>query len=150
MKISFLLFIASATLFAQNPPPVEIELMTYPEIYSAIHEQGKTTVIIYNGGTEQPFSFNGLPDGSLKSASAMFLDDESTLPAIYITDPLDQSVYQVTLAGTFRYRFRSADPTAFRQLSGVFVDQDRVFVASGSLVYTFALNDTAGTPTPGP
>jgi creatinine amidohydrolase len=33
--------------------PIEIELMTYPEIYSAIHEQGKTTVIIYNGGTEQ-------------------------------------------------------------------------------------------------
>jgi creatinine amidohydrolase len=33
--------------------PVEIELMTYPEIYSAIHEQGKTTVIVFNGGTEQ-------------------------------------------------------------------------------------------------
>src|SRR5206468_6866184 len=32
---------------------VEIELMTYPEIYSAIHNQGKTTVLIYNGGTEQ-------------------------------------------------------------------------------------------------
>ena len=32
---------------------VNIELMTYPEIYSAIHEQGKTTVLIYNGGTEQ-------------------------------------------------------------------------------------------------
>src|SRR6059036_4124082 len=32
---------------------VEIELMTYPEIYSAIHDQGKTTVLIYNGGTEQ-------------------------------------------------------------------------------------------------
>src|SRR5213083_1015748 len=32
---------------------VEIELMTYPEIYSAIHQQGKTTVLIYNGGTEQ-------------------------------------------------------------------------------------------------
>src|SRR5437762_13985466 len=38
---------------AQDAPPVEIELMTYAEIYSAIHEQGKTTVIIYNGGTEQ-------------------------------------------------------------------------------------------------
>src|SRR2546425_9958739 len=38
---------------AQNLPPVEIELMTYAEIYSAIHQQGKTTVIIYNGGTEQ-------------------------------------------------------------------------------------------------
>jgi Uncharacterized protein, putative amidase len=33
--------------------PVEIELMTYPEIYSAIHQQGKTTVIVFNGGTEQ-------------------------------------------------------------------------------------------------
>ena len=32
---------------------VEIELMTYPEIYSAIHDQGKTTVLVYNGGTEQ-------------------------------------------------------------------------------------------------
>src|SRR5260221_5114247 len=52
MKALFLLFI-STSLFAQSPPPVEIELMTYPEIYSAIHEQGKTTVIIYNGGTEQ-------------------------------------------------------------------------------------------------
>ena len=27
--------------------------MTYPEIYSAIHQQGKTTVLVYNGGTEQ-------------------------------------------------------------------------------------------------
>ena len=27
--------------------------MTSPEVYSAIHEQGKTTVLIFNGGTEQ-------------------------------------------------------------------------------------------------
>lgn len=27
--------------------------MTYAEVYSAIHEQGKTTVLVYNGGTEQ-------------------------------------------------------------------------------------------------
>jgi creatinine amidohydrolase/Fe(II)-dependent formamide hydrolase-like protein len=32
---------------------VDIELMTYPEIYAAIHEQGKTTVLVVNGGTEQ-------------------------------------------------------------------------------------------------
>src|SRR5437867_5152117 len=32
---------------------VEIELMTYPEIYIAIHDLGKTTVLVYNGGTEQ-------------------------------------------------------------------------------------------------
>src|ERR1700716_3502805 len=30
-----------------------MERMTYPEIYSAIHEKGKTTVLVYNGGTEQ-------------------------------------------------------------------------------------------------
>lgn len=27
--------------------------MTYPEVYSAIHDEGKTTVLIFNGGTEQ-------------------------------------------------------------------------------------------------
>src|SRR5437870_12735790 len=32
---------------------VEIELMAYPEIYSAIHDHGKTTVLLYNSGTEQ-------------------------------------------------------------------------------------------------
>jgi creatinine amidohydrolase/Fe(II)-dependent formamide hydrolase-like protein len=33
-------------------PPVNLELMTYAEVASAIH-QGKTTVLVYNGGTEQ-------------------------------------------------------------------------------------------------
>jgi len=32
---------------------VDIELLTWPEIYKAIHEQGKTTAILFNGGTEQ-------------------------------------------------------------------------------------------------
>jgi len=33
--------------------PVEIELLTHTEIYDAIHNRGKTTVLIFNGGTEQ-------------------------------------------------------------------------------------------------
>jgi len=37
----------------ENAAQVEIELMTYPEIYAAIHEQGKTTVLVVNGGIEQ-------------------------------------------------------------------------------------------------
>lgn len=37
----------------RNEEPVEIELMTHTEIYSAIHQRGKTTVLVYNGGTEQ-------------------------------------------------------------------------------------------------
>jgi creatinine amidohydrolase len=48
-----LLFLFCSLLFAQSKDLVEIELMTYPEIYSAIHEKGKTTVLVYNGGTEQ-------------------------------------------------------------------------------------------------
>src|SRR5947208_12956532 len=51
--IIFAALLTASICPAQNSAPVEIELMTYPEIYSAIHEQGKTTVIIYNGGTEQ-------------------------------------------------------------------------------------------------
>lgn len=50
------LALASAIALAQRAPKqdeVEIEKMTYPEIYSAIHDRGKTTVLIYNGGTEQ-------------------------------------------------------------------------------------------------
>ena len=38
---------------AQADPVVDIELLTWPEIYKAIHEQGKTTAILFNGGTEQ-------------------------------------------------------------------------------------------------
>src|SRR5215510_10822184 len=50
------LLLASVIAFgqrAQKQEVVEIELMTYPEIYSAIHDHGKTTVLVYNGGTEQ-------------------------------------------------------------------------------------------------
>ncbi len=32
---------------------VQINYMTWPEIYDAIHKDGKTTVLIFNGGTEQ-------------------------------------------------------------------------------------------------
>ena len=51
-----ILVLVIAIGLAQTGPrqeQVEIELMTYPEIYSAIHDQGKTTVLVYNGGTEQ-------------------------------------------------------------------------------------------------
>lgn len=38
---------------AAADPVVDIELLTWPEIYKAIHEQSKTTAIVFNGGTEQ-------------------------------------------------------------------------------------------------
>jgi creatinine amidohydrolase/Fe(II)-dependent formamide hydrolase-like protein len=46
-------FIAFGQAIQTQQEQVEIEQMTYPEIYSAIHNRGKTTVLIYNGGTEQ-------------------------------------------------------------------------------------------------
>jgi creatinine amidohydrolase/Fe(II)-dependent formamide hydrolase-like protein len=42
-----------AAMAQRKEGPVEIELMTYPEIYAAIHQQGKTTVLVVNGGIEQ-------------------------------------------------------------------------------------------------
>jgi creatinine amidohydrolase len=48
--LAFFMLAFSTTALAQ--PQVEIELMTYPEIAAAIRG-GKTTVLVYNGGTEQ-------------------------------------------------------------------------------------------------
>lgn len=40
---------------------VELEMMTWPEVKRAIHDLGKTTVLVYNGGTETrgPQNVNG-------------------------------------------------------------------------------------------
>jgi creatinine amidohydrolase len=53
MCVFFLASVIVVGQKAQKPELVDIELMTYPEIYSAIHDHGKTTVLVYNGGTEQ-------------------------------------------------------------------------------------------------
>ena len=46
---------------SQTKALVDFEMMTWPEVKKAIHEQGKTTALIYNGGTEQrgPQNVNG-------------------------------------------------------------------------------------------
>jgi creatinine amidohydrolase/Fe(II)-dependent formamide hydrolase-like protein len=57
-----LLAFASMATAQQQPPypkyepkksPVQIENLTHTEIYDAIHNHGYTTVLVYNGGTEQ-------------------------------------------------------------------------------------------------
>jgi len=54
MKIAISFPLLTVTLcMAQSTGQVEIERMTHAEIHDAIHKQGKTTVLIYNGGTEQ-------------------------------------------------------------------------------------------------
>src|SRR5258707_14543088 len=46
---------------AQPKSVVDFEMMTWPELKKAIREQGKTTALVYNGGTEQrgPQNVNG-------------------------------------------------------------------------------------------
>jgi creatinine amidohydrolase/Fe(II)-dependent formamide hydrolase-like protein len=48
-----LMLLTSSLCLAQTAEPVQIELMTHAEIHEAIHKHGKTTVLVYNGGTEQ-------------------------------------------------------------------------------------------------
>lgn len=52
---------ATGEALARTKDLVEIEMMTWPEVKRAIRELGKTTVIVYNGGTEQrgPQNVNG-------------------------------------------------------------------------------------------
>jgi len=45
------ILLAALTLSA--PDPIDFEKMTWQELKRAIHEQGKTTVLVFNGGTEQ-------------------------------------------------------------------------------------------------
>jgi creatinine amidohydrolase len=53
VAVASVLTLAGASMVQEKETQVEIELMTHPEIYSAIHEQGKTTVLVVNGGIEQ-------------------------------------------------------------------------------------------------
>lgn len=52
---------ATGEALARTRDLVEIEMMTWPEVKRAIREMGKTTAIVYNGGTEQrgPQNVNG-------------------------------------------------------------------------------------------
>jgi creatinine amidohydrolase len=53
VAVASMFALAGVAMAQEKEAQVEIELMTYPEIYAAIHEQGKTTVLIINGGIEQ-------------------------------------------------------------------------------------------------
>ncbi|MDA1081904.1 MAG: creatininase family protein [Gemmatimonadetes bacterium] len=52
---------ATGVALASTTNLVEFEMMTWPEVKRAIHELGKTTALIYNGGTETrgPQNVNG-------------------------------------------------------------------------------------------
>lgn len=51
--VALLVLVAANVCFAQRQEALDLEMMTHAELHSAIHEHGKTTVLVYNGGTEQ-------------------------------------------------------------------------------------------------
>jgi creatinine amidohydrolase/Fe(II)-dependent formamide hydrolase-like protein len=54
MKLPRILTVVVLSTFGlRGADSVEIEHLTHTEIYDAVHKQGKRTVLIYNGGTEQ-------------------------------------------------------------------------------------------------
>ena len=64
VTISLLAFFTSVSAQISPKAPkdlVEFEMMTWVEVKAAIHEHGKTTALVYNGGTEQrgPQNVNG-------------------------------------------------------------------------------------------
>ncbi len=142
-----------------NPPEEYFDGEVRPDLSTAvdfgIDPSGNVYIFFADGqlrkftsGIEQRFALSGMPGGGLKSGRAMYLDGDSPLPSIYLLDAADQSIYQVTLSGAFRYRFRATDPNLFRALSGVYANRDNIFVASGGVLYHFSIADLAGRPAP--
>jgi creatinine amidohydrolase/Fe(II)-dependent formamide hydrolase-like protein len=53
LTTTILLLAGSCISVHAQSKKVEFEMMTWPELKRAIHEEGKTTVLVFNGGTEQ-------------------------------------------------------------------------------------------------
>ena len=78
-----------AEFFSKNEPAglVEFELMTWPEVYRAIHTEGKTTALLYFGGTESrgPQNVNGghtIMGRAIVKAIAIKLGNAIALPVV--------------------------------------------------------------------
>lgn len=78
---------ATGEALASTRDLVELEMMTWPEVKRAIHELGKTTALVYNGGTETrgPQNVNGghtLMGRALVKAIALKLGDAVAAPVL--------------------------------------------------------------------
>jgi len=111
----------------------------------AIDDKGNVYILFadgalkeYTGGVEQIFTPANLPDGKLLSGGALYLDASTPLPALYMTDPADGSIYEFTLGGTFQARFKALDPRAFDHMTGLFVQGNSVYVTAGATLYYFS------------
>jgi creatinine amidohydrolase len=86
-----------ASFYSKNTPKdlVEFEMMTWPEVYRAIHHEGKTTALFYAGGTESrgPQDVNGghnIMARAIVKAIALKLGNALAMPVLPYT-PNDAS-----------------------------------------------------------
>src|SRR5262249_2946518 len=86
-----------ASFYSKNTPKdlVEFEMMTWPEVYRAIHHEGKTTALFYTGGTESrgPQNINGghnIMAKAIVKAIALKLGNALAMPVLPYT-PNDAS-----------------------------------------------------------
>jgi len=96
LVVAVLLTVASVPAFAQGPgvagvrtPNVEFDMMTWPEVKKAMQD-GKTTALVYNGGTEQrgPQNVNGghtLMGRAIAKAIALRLGNAIAMPVLPYT-----------------------------------------------------------------
>ena len=92
---------ACAQMQIAQQPVVEFQMMTWPEVKKAIRQEGKTTAIVYNGGTGQrgPQSVNGghnLMAGQTARAIALKLGNALVAPVM----PFSPNTASAEMPGT--------------------------------------------------
>jgi creatinine amidohydrolase len=118
VTVAMALFVAS-TVFAESKGSlVEFEMMTWPEVKKALQE-GKTTALVYNGGTEQrgPQNVNGghtLMGRETVRAIAIKLGNAIAAPVL----PFSPNKASAELPGTI-----GLTPELFAQINEQVVDQ---------------------------
>lgn len=110
-----------------------------------IDEEGRVYILFkdgsirsYVGGAAREFDYYNLPEGALKSGASLLVDNNPISRGLVITDPVNQTVYVVSLGGTVYVGYRPLKPlNAFEGLTGALVNADKnsIYVLSGNIMY---------------
>lgn len=112
-----------------------------------ITDAGEIYILFANGsikkfrsGQEVPFGYASFPEGQeLRSADAMFLNNNPIGQGLLIVNRSLRTLYETTLAGTFIASYRPQDESMFTTLADAVVDpnQRMIYAASGNSILAF-------------
>jgi hypothetical protein len=97
-------------------------------------------IAMFRSGEELRFGFAGFPPNqSIESAESMFLNTNPVSPGIYVTDRVNRTVFETSMAGTFISSYRAFDESNFDLLADVVADETKrmVYVLSGNSILAF-------------